>query len=111
LLRGDVVAVDIRVEESNLDSIMVEQRASKGDLGEDHLQVFDTFSSLLKLHRTAVIAEDDDVEQGNLDEVGRELEREFPSGGQGLQSAALDDSLSNLVEGLGRGIERLEVLL
>jgi hypothetical protein len=76
-----------------------------------HLEVLDTLSIFLKLHRTTVIDENNDVEQRNLDEIRGELEGEFPVRREGLQRPSLDDPLSDSLEGLRRRIERLQVLL
>ena len=58
-----------------------------------------------------VITEDNDIEKRDLDKIGSEFDGEFPCRSKSLQSAALYDSLSNLVKRLRRGIESLKVLL
>jgi len=105
---------------------VIEEGTRKRDLGEDpadqqsfskgssldvHLQILDSLAVLLKLHRTTIVDKHHDVKQRDLDEIGGQLEREFPSGSEGLKRSALDHSLSDGLKSLWRGVERLQVLL
>lgn len=43
----DVVALQIRVHEADLDAVLVEEGSGEGDAGEDHLQIINTLSIFL----------------------------------------------------------------
>jgi len=79
LFRVDVVSLDLGIEESDLDSIVVEQGTSECDLTQDLLKILDPLSVLLERHGSGVIHQDDNIEKTDLDQVCGELDGQLPS--------------------------------
>jgi len=102
LLRVDVVPLQVGVEESDLNSVVVEQGAGESNLAEDHLEIINALAVLLERHTARVVDQDDNVEERNLDEVRSELDRETPSGRELVEHARLGDALSDLLDRPGR---------
>jgi len=110
LLRVNVVPLQVGVEESDLNSVVVEQGAGESNLAEDHLEIINALAVLLERHTARVVDQDDNVEERNLDEVRSELDRETPSGRELVEHARLGDALSDLLDRPGR-VEGIQVLV
>lgn len=74
------------------------------------LEILNPLPILLKGHTSGIIAQDDDVEQGNLDQIQRNLLGESPFRGDPVQSTGRGDSRGYLFESLRR-VECLKALL
>lgn len=75
---GGTVNYALRVQEADLNTIGVEKRRCVRGPLEDELQVVDSRAVFLKGHAPAVVDEQDDVEEGELDEIAPDLKRELP---------------------------------
>ena len=73
-----MVASGVSVEEADRDAVLIEQRGGKGDTRQDELEVINTRASFFKAHRTTVVGQDDNIEEGKLGEVDGELHRQTP---------------------------------
>lgn len=106
-----MVTTDLRVEEADGETVLVEEGSRGSDLGEDHLEVVNTLAALLEGHRARVVNENNDVEKSNLDKVDGKLGRKLPLRGELLERAGLDDALRDALN-VGRvAVERANVLL
>lgn len=75
------------------------------------LEVLDTLAVLLECHTARVVDKNNNVKESNLCEIYGDLHWQPPLSCELLESTSLDDTLSNLVNSLGVGVERLNVLL
>ena len=74
------------------------------------LEILDPFPILYKGHTSGIIAQDDDVEQGDLDQIQGNLLWESPFRGDPVERARGGDARGDLFEDLRR-VECLQALL
>ena len=74
------------------------------------LEILNPFPILLKGHTSGIVAQDDNIEQGDLDQIQGNLLRKSPFRGNSVERARGGNSRGDLFKDLWR-IERLEALL
>lgn len=84
---ADIIPLDVRVQEPDRESVLIEQTASERGALEQRLELSLEFR---ELDRPAVIHQKDDIVQRELDKVERDFERDVPAiadGGDGIRAS------------------------